>query len=72
MADVGGEEEVACVLEWPVLWDLVFALGVVLDECDDLLQRSVVTDQFQRCAGSDFRDRVEIVAAEEDAEVDEL
>ena len=39
---------------------------------DDGFEGAVVADEFEGGVGADFGDRVDVVAAEEDAEVDEL
>jgi hypothetical protein len=70
-ADVGFEEELASVGEGPVFGEGEFFL-VGLDVCDDTFEGFVVADEFEGGGGADALDGVEVVAAEEDAEVDEL
>lgn len=70
-ADVGLEEKLAGVGEGPVFGEGEFLL-VGLDVCDDAFEGFVVADEFEGGGGADAFDGVEVVAAEEDAEVDEL
>jgi hypothetical protein len=65
------EEEETCVGEWPVVGngELLLTGLEVLDYAFEVL---VVADEFYGRRGADALDRVEVVAAEEDAEVDEL
>jgi len=42
------------------------------DSFNELLECIIFPDQFQGGVGTDFWDRVEVIAAEEDTEVDEL
>jgi hypothetical protein len=66
------EEELPRVLVRPVLRQGVLLLGVLLDRLDNLFQSAVFSDQLQRSRRPDLGDRVEIVAAEQNAEVDKL
>lgn len=70
--DVRLEEQVACVEIWPVVGEGKFALLVIRDELDDLLEAAVLANEFQSSIWADLGNRVEVVAAEEDAEVDKL
>ncbi len=72
MTHVGLEEEVTGFFIWPVVGDGVFLLWVFLDEVHDGFEGAVVADQFQGSVGANFRDGIDVVAAKEDAEVDEL
>lgn len=68
---IGVEEEVARVGVGPVFGE--HQLGFPsLDGLDDLLQRAVFADQLQGRMWADFWNRVEVVAAQEDAEVGKL
>ncbi len=65
------EEELARVNVWPVFRD--GELGFAgFDSLDEFFERAIFADQFEGGGGADFGDRVEVVAAEEDAEVNEL
>lgn len=66
------EEQLAGVLVGPVVGDDVAFLGVFLDEGDDVFEAAVVADHFEGAVRADFGDRVDVVASEEDAEVNEL
>jgi hypothetical protein len=68
---VGLEEEEARVSVGPVVWDGEFLL-VGFDVGDDAFEVLVVADEFEGGGGANAFDGVEVVAAEEDAEVDEL
>ena len=70
-ADVGFEEELAGVGEGPVFGEGELLL-VGLDVCDDAFEGFVVADELEGGGGADAFDGVEVVAAEEDAEIDEL
>lgn len=72
LSDVGLEEQFPRLFVWPVVWDCIFLFGVFLDEVDDTFECVVVTDEFEGSIRANFRDRINIVAAQEDAEVDEL
>ena len=67
LANVGLKEESARVLIWPVLRDRVLLFRVLFDRLDNLLKSPVLTDQFQCCRGSNLGNRVEVIAAEENA-----
>jgi hypothetical protein len=69
-SNIGCEEEGACVGERPVFRDGVFGGG--LEGLVDFLERAVLADESQGGGGTDAFDGVDVVAAEEDAEVDEL
>ena len=71
-ADVRLEEQEPGVLVGPVVRDGVFLLGVFLDVFDDVLEGAVFFDEVEGGGGADLGDGVDVVAAEEDAEVDEL
>jgi hypothetical protein len=45
---------------------------VVFDVLDDAFEVFVIADEFEGSGGADAFDGVEVVATEEDAEVDEL
>jgi hypothetical protein len=47
-------------------------LRVLLDRFDQFFERSVLADELQGRRGSDFGNGIEVIAAEEDAQVDEL
>jgi hypothetical protein len=68
---VGLEEEKACVGVGPVVGDGELLL-VGLDVRDDAFEVLVVADEFEGRGRADAFDGVEVVAAEEDAKVDEL
>jgi hypothetical protein len=70
-ADVRLEEEEASVSEGPVVGNGELLL-VVLDVSNHAFEVLVVADQFEGGGGADALDGVEVVAAEEDAEIDEL
>ena len=44
MADIGFEEEGACVLVGPVVWEGVFLFRVVFDVVDDFFEGAVFAD----------------------------
>lgn len=71
-AHVRVEEEFARILVGPVRGDGVAFFGVVLDVGHYSFESAVVANQFQGALGPDFGDGVDVVAAEQDAEVDEL
>lgn len=72
-ADVGVYEEVAGVFEGPVFGEgVLLALGVGFDPFDDAFKGFVFTDEAEGGPGADLWDGVDVVAAEEDAEVYEL
>lgn len=71
-SDIGLEEEVAGILVGPVFGKGVLALFVALNELDDLLQAAMLANELQRGVRTDLWNGVEVVAAEQDAEVDEL
>jgi hypothetical protein len=70
-AHVGLEEEEAGVGEGPVFGKGEFVLAG-LDVCDYAFEVIVVADEFEGGGGADALDGVEVIAAEEDTEVDEL
>lgn len=72
MADVGVEEEFAGFGEGPVVWEGVFLLGIGFDVVDDFFESAEFADEFEGGVRADLWDWVDVVAAEEDAEVDEL
>lgn len=69
-ADIRLEEQCTRILEGPVIGQRV--LGVILDVFNDLLKGAVLSNQFQGCAGTNLGDRVEVIATEKNAEIDEL
>jgi len=69
-ADVGLQEESAGVGVGPVGGEGVFA--ALFEGFDDFLEGLVFADEPEGGAGADAFDGVDVVAAEEDAEVDEL
>jgi hypothetical protein len=69
--DVGFEEEEAGVGEGPIVGDGELLL-VGLDVGDYAFEVLVVADQFEGGGGANAFDGVEVIAAEEDAEIDEL
>jgi hypothetical protein len=69
--DVGFEEKKAGIGEGPVFGKGELLL-IGLDVRDYAFEVLVVADQFEGGGGADAFDGVEVVAAEEDAEVDEL
>jgi hypothetical protein len=71
-AHVGLEEEEARVGEGPVVGDGELLAALRLDVGDYAFEVFVLADQLEGGAGADAFDGVEVVAAEEDAEVDEL
>jgi hypothetical protein len=70
-ADVGVEEELSSIGIGPVFWNLELSLSC-LDSLDEFLKSTVFTDEFQCGMGADLGNGVEVIAAEEDTEVDEL
>lgn len=70
-ADIWFEEQDASVGEGPVVGDGEFLL-VGLDVGDYAFEVFVVADELESSGGADALDGVEVVAAKEDAEVDEL
>lgn len=72
LSDIGLEEKFTRLFVRPVIWDCVFLFGIFLDEVDDSFERAVVTDKFEGSIGADFRNRIYIVAAQEDAKVNKL
>jgi hypothetical protein len=71
-SDVWLEEEQARIGEWPVVRDSELLGGLGLDVFDDAFEVIVLTDELQSGAGADAFDGIEVVAAKEDTEVDEL
>lgn len=69
--DVRIEEELPRVFVRPVFGDCEFGLAG-FDGGDEVFERFVFADELEGGVGADFGDGVEVVAAEEDAEVDEL
>jgi hypothetical protein len=69
--NIGFEEEKTRVGVGPVVWDGEFFL-FGLDVGDYAFKVLVVADEFEGSRGADAFDGVEIVAAEQNAEVDEL
>lgn len=71
--NVGFEEEVPGVGEGICFGEREFlALGVVFDEGDHGIEGLVLANEVQSSLRADFADGVDVVAAEEDTEVDEL
>lgn len=68
---VGVEEELAGVGEGPVFGNGVFGFAG-LGGFDEFLEGAVFADEFEGGRGADLGDGVEVVTAQEDAEVDEL
>lgn len=64
LPDIGREEQVPCVFEWPVFGDRVFFLGVILHGLDDFLESAMLTNQLQGRIWPNLGNRVEVVAAE--------
>lgn len=71
-SDIRLEKKIACVGVRPVFGQSVFAFLVVLDELNNLLQAAMLADELQGGVRADFGDRIEVVAAEKDAQVDKL
>jgi hypothetical protein len=70
-AHIGLEEERAGVGEGPVFGEGEFVLGG-LDMGHYAFEVLVIADEFEGGGGADAFDGVEVIAAEEDTEVDEL
>jgi hypothetical protein len=70
-ADVGFEEELAGVGEGPVFREGELLL-VGLDMSDYAFEVLVVADQFEGGGGADALDGIKVIAAEKDAEINEL
>lgn len=70
LPNVRMQEEFAGVGVRPVFGDGVFCAG--FDVCDDAVEGLVLLDQLQGCGWADAFNGVEVVTAEENAEVDEL
>lgn len=66
------EEQISCVLIWPVFRNLIPLFGIFLDEFDNFLERAMFTNELQSCIRTDFGDRIKIITAEKDAQIDEL
>ena len=74
------QEELACGLEWPDLGHLDAALArgvsvvvsVARDVGEHVLEAAVLADELERGLGPDAPDRVEVVAAKQQAEIGEL
>ena len=66
------EKQLASILIGPVVRDGIAFLRVFLDVGYHAFETAVVADHFEGAVRSDFRDRVDVVASEEDAKVDEL
>ena len=71
-SDVWLEEEQARIGEWPVVRNRELFGGLGLDVFDDAFEVIVLADELQSGAGADALDGIEVVAAEEDTEVNEL
>jgi hypothetical protein len=69
---VGLEEEEARIGKGPVVGDGELLGGLGFDVFDDAFEVGVLADEFEGGARADTFDGVEVVTAEEDAEVDEL
>lgn len=59
-------------MEGPVLGELVAFFGVFLDGLDDALESLVLADELKGCRGTNLGNGIEVVATEENAEVDKL
>lgn len=70
--DVWVEEELACILIGPVLWNCVSLLRVILDAFYYTLKSFVFPNELDCSIGPDLGNRIQIVTAEKDAKVDEL
>lgn len=71
-SDVWFKEEQARIGEGPVVGDSELLGGLGLDVFNDTFQVIMLTDELESGAGANAFDRVEIITAEEDTEVDEL
>ena len=60
------------VLVRPILRNLISLLGVILEVLDHTFQVAKLSNQLECSIGTDLGNRIEIVAAKQDAEVDEL
>ena len=70
--DVWVEEKLARVGIRPVFRDSIFVLIIVVYPLNNLFEGSVFTNQFKGRVGADLCDGVEVIAAKEDAEINEL
>ena len=71
-AHVGLEEEEARIGERPVVGDGELLGGLGLDVFNDAFEVGMLADELEGGAWADAFDGVEVIAAEEDTEVDEL
>tara|TARA_R110002003_G_scaffold104_43_gene8582 strand:- start:188 stop:880 length:693 start_codon:yes stop_codon:yes gene_type:complete len=71
-AHVGLEEEETGVGEGPIFGECELLLVLGLDVGDHAFEVVVVADEFESGGGANALDGIEVVAAEEDAEVNEL
>jgi len=71
-ANLRVEEEFPSVFIWPVFRKGVFGLLVVFDPIDKLFECTVFADEFKGCIWTNFGNRIEVIAAKEDAEINEL
>ena len=55
-----------------MLWDVDRLFVFLLEMFDDVFERLVLADELERSFGADALDGVEVVAAEQDAQIDEL
>lgn len=71
-ANVRSEEEIACILVRPIGGDDILVFRVGFDMGDNSFKRAMVTNEFESGIGADFWDGVEIIAAEENTQINEL
>lgn len=70
--DIRVEEEFACISVWPVFGDDEFGFLVVFCVLNKGFEGFVFSDESKGGLGTDFWNRVEVVAAKENTEVDKL
>jgi hypothetical protein len=66
------EEEQTRIGEWPVVGDGELLGRLRFDVFNDAFKVIVLANEFESSAGANAFDRIEVIAAEEDTEVDEL
>ena len=66
------KEQFSGVLEWPILGNLILVLCVILYRLNDLFECAMLSNELESRVGANLGDWIKIVAAEQNAEIDEL
>ena len=72
LTNIRVEEQFSRFLVWPVIGQFILLLGIVFDVSHHLFQASVIQNQFEGSVGYNFRYGIDVIAAQEDAEIYEL